>query len=332
MKNNMNLPNFLILSAGKAGTTSLYHYLKQHPEIYMSPIKEPGFFAFEGETLDFSEPGSRILNSLIITDYHQYCALFEGVSNEKAIGEASNKYFTVPKAVDRIKHYLPNVKLIFVLRDPVDRAYSWYMMGIRDNVEPLSDFRSAIRDSEKRRRENRGNDYITSGYYYQPLKRYYERFHQDRIKIFLYEDMQNDPVKFLKDIFRFLEVDETFMPDMSMRYNISGTPQYQWLHSLLTLRPLEILRKWGKASQGKALHSVAVPIKGIEFVDFESSHSLIKKLKLESFIKRLIQFRSRNLVKPKLAPEIREELIALYRDDILKLEGLVKRDLSKWLI
>ena len=122
----MIMPNFLLIGAAKAGTSSLYGYLKQHPQIYMSPIKEPRFFALEGETLNFNGP-TRGINQTSINTLEAYSQLFQKVTTEKAIGEASTIYLSSPKAPERIKHYLPDVKLIAILRDPSERAFSSYM-------------------------------------------------------------------------------------------------------------------------------------------------------------------------------------------------------------
>ena len=123
----MTMPNFLIIGAMRAGTTSLYHYLKQHPQVYMSPVKEPRFFALEGEKPDPGRPTDERLMNHSITDIEAYRALFQAVSKETAIGEASPLYLYSPKAPERIRHYIPDAKLIAVLRDPVERAYSHFL-------------------------------------------------------------------------------------------------------------------------------------------------------------------------------------------------------------
>jgi hypothetical protein len=99
------VPNFLIIGAPKAGTTSLYGYWEQHPQLYMSPRKEPRFFSFEGETL----PNHPILRQAI-TDSESYRALFDGVSNESAIGEATPPYLSNPQAPERIRHHIPRLR------------------------------------------------------------------------------------------------------------------------------------------------------------------------------------------------------------------------------
>src|SRR3712207_1803805 len=124
----MTMPNFFIIGAQKAGTTSLYHYLKQHPQVYMSPVKEPFFFNHEigpdGEVLKerFGGPG-RSRNPKF-ANLEEYCTLFEAVRDEEAIGEASVLYICVPGTAERIERYAPGAKAIALLRDPADRAYS----------------------------------------------------------------------------------------------------------------------------------------------------------------------------------------------------------------
>ncbi|NEO03736.1 MAG: hypothetical protein F6K50_53185 [Moorea sp. SIO3I7] len=102
----MTMPNFLIIGAAKAGTTSIYRYLKQHPQIYMSPAKEPRFFAFEGENLDFRGLGDEKEADSIVTNIDDYRALFKKVNNQVAIGEASTSYLYIAKSVERIKYYI----------------------------------------------------------------------------------------------------------------------------------------------------------------------------------------------------------------------------------
>ena len=105
----MTLPNFLIIGAAKSGTSSLYMYLKQHPEIFMSTVKEPHFFSFDNESKMTKGPGDPIHEA--ITDFNTYQALFDGVTDEKAIGEASTSYLYRPEAADRIHAIAPRCKV-----------------------------------------------------------------------------------------------------------------------------------------------------------------------------------------------------------------------------
>ncbi len=297
----MRMPNFLIIGAAKAGTSSLYYYLKQHPQIYMSPLKEPKFFALEGEKLDFQGP-DRGINRNSVTSIDSYCELFRDVSNEIAIGEASPLYLYSPKAPGRIKHYLPEVKLIAILRNPVERAFSSFTHLLREGYENLS-FEQALKE-EKNRIQQKWSFlwyYQQKGYYYQQLKRYFDLFDRGQIKVYLYEDLRDNCPNLIQNIYRFIGVDDNFIPDLS-RKNISGTPKSRIIHDLFT------------------------------------KDNLLKSLLKPLFPKQL----RRNLAdsairqnlgsKPVLSLATRHDLYQLYREDILQLQDLIQRDLSHWLV
>jgi len=304
----MTLPNFLIIGAMKSGTTSLYHYLKQHPQIYMSSIKEPNFFALEGSNLEFNgaegkERIQRWVKRESVTSIEEYRALFRRAANETAIGEASPMYLYSPEAPYRIRHYVPEAKLITILRNPVERAYSAFLYMTRDGREPLSEFSQALQAEESRMR---GNwewiwHYRHLGFYYTQLKRYFDVFDRNQIKVYLYEDLRGGLPRVMQDIFRFLEVDESFVPDTSLRHNVSGIPKNGLLPSLIFRRN---------------------PIK-----------AALRPLFPQVLRQRLSgSLRSQYLVEaPPLAPEVRTELLEAYREDVLKLESLIERDLSGWL-
>jgi sulfotransferase family protein len=262
----MTLPNFIILGAAKAGTTALYHYLRQHPRIYLSPLKETNFFALEGETLRFCGPGDHdYVNCLSITTLEGYQAQFDGVAGETAIGEASPLYLYSPKAVERIRHYVPDARLIAFVRDPVDRAFSAFLHLVRDNREPYREFRDGLAAEEERIRAGWEHiwHYKRMGLYHEQLRRYYDAFPAERIRVFLYKDLRREPRRTLEEIFRFLEVDPDFVPDTRERYNVT------------TDLPPE--------------------------------------------------------KRPALRPEVRAELRAYFREDTLRLQDLIGRDLSHWL-
>ncbi|MEQ8999686.1 MAG: sulfotransferase domain-containing protein [Coleofasciculus sp. B1-GNL1-01] len=124
----ITLPNVLVIGAAKAGTTTVYQYLKQHPQVYMSPRKEPHFFSKNG-TKNYPIP--------TLEDYQ---ALFQGASDEIAIGEASTSYLTHSKAAERIQCHIPNAKLIAILRDPAYRTYSLYIMLLMLGKRKLSSY------------------------------------------------------------------------------------------------------------------------------------------------------------------------------------------------
>jgi hypothetical protein len=306
----MTMPNFFIVGAQKAGTTSLYHYLNQHPQVYMSPIKEPFFFDHEmnskGEVVRREFGGHR--QPPRFTNIEEYSVLFEGVRGEKAIGEATPLYIYAPGTAERIERYVPGAKSIALLRNPADRAYSAFLYAVRMGVEPLTDFAQALREEPLRMRN--GWHYVfhyrSRGLYYQQLKRYYEVFGRERLGVWLYEDMREDPASVVQSVFRFLKVDDTFATDTSLRHNPAGVPA--------SVSARAAIRATDKAVW--VLRKVLAP----------TSSTLPLAFKM----RRLVQ--SRVLTEPPpIDPALREGLVEGYKEDILRVQELIGRDLSTWL-
>ena len=306
----MTMPNFFIVGAQKAGTTSLYHYLDQHPQVFMSPIKEPFFFDHEinpeGEVVWRELKGRR--QPPRFASIEEYRALFEGVRGEKAIGEASPLYIYAPGTPERIERYAPGAKSVVLLRHPAERAYSAFLYAVRIGAEPLTDFAQALRAEPQRVRD--GWHYVfhyrSRGLYYNQLKRYYEVFGRERVGAWLYEDMREDPTGVARSVFRFLQVDDTFVADTSSRHNQAGVPASVSARAAMkaTDRAVGALRK------GLAPTSSVLP--------------------LAYKMRRAVQ--SRVLTRPPpIDPGLREDLTRSYEEDILRLQELIDRDLSAWL-
>ena len=297
----MNQPNFLIIGTVKAGTTSLNSWLKQHPEIYMAPNKETHFFSLAGENLDFLPDNDRLKDFLAQrqTTIDAYRQQFEGVTNEVAVGEASPFYLYHPQSPERIYQHLPDAKLIAILRNPMERAYSNFLHHLRDDMEPLTDFAKALQQEEERISNGWwwGYYYTKLGFYYEQLQRYLDRFEPSQLKVYLYEDLSNHPLNLLQDLFQFLNVDDSFTPDISIRYNATGVPKNKLLSSLIKSR-------FAKAS--------------------------MKRLP-EQLRKQFVDLDRQNLIKPTLPSAVRKQLIEVYREDILKMQNFLQRDLSHWL-
>lgn len=294
----MKLPNFLIIGAAKAGTTALHTYLQQHPQIYMTPSKETNFFAFEGEKLNFQGPGDRAIADFSITQLSRYQAEFAGVTTETAWGEACPLYLYSTKAVERIQTYIPHARLIVILRNPVDRAYANFLHLVRDDREPLLDFGQALQAEPQRLEQNWEWfwHYIQLGYYATQLKRYYQKFDPSQIRVYLYEDLQNNPIALIQDICRFLGVEDNFVPNMKIRPNKSGKPKNKLLHQILT--------------KPNPLKTALKPL-------------------FPAYLRQKIQHQ--NLAQPELNREMRQYLTELYREDIQECQELLGRDLSSWL-
>jgi hypothetical protein len=299
------MPNFLIIGAAKAGTTSVWRQLKQHPQIFMHPKKQLNFFALEGEDLGFRGPGPADSTLHSITSIDAYRAQFDEVTNETAIGEASNLYLYSAGAAGRIRHYLPHAKLIAILRHPADRAYSRFLHLVREGREQITDFGLALEEEEKRVRDHWWPDfhYVRMGLYHAQLKPYFELFPRSQLRIYLHEDLKSDLNGVLRDVFRFLEVDDTFVPDTAIKYNVSGVPKNKALH--LILQELRSIRPFAE--------------------------QFIPERQRQHILRVASAIHNRNLIKPRLSPEIRAGVIERYREDTLELQELIQRDLSAWL-
>jgi hypothetical protein len=233
----MKMQNFIVIGTAKSGTTSLYHYLKQHPQIYMSPLQEPKFFAFEeGEKPNFNGPGDTNANSHVITNLEIYLKLFAERKDEVAIGEISPSYLYCQNVPERIKKILPDVKLIAILRNPVDRAYSNYLHLLASGRETLTSFEKALQVEEERICSNWEYfwHYKSQGFYYKQLKRYFNLFDKKQIEVYLYEDYQFNPLSVLQNIFSFLNVNSSFLPNISEKHNATKVPKSIAIHKFIT--------------------------------------------------------------------------------------------------
>jgi hypothetical protein len=217
------LPNFLIIGAMKAGTTSLYNYIRMHPDIYMCPEKEPHFFS---------------VDSNWAKGISWYESLFNGRRKQKALGEASVTYMRYPQFPNvpaRIHQTLPNVRLICLLRNPVARVYSHYFHLYREGLEERSlegalsakqgllPGRLAIpplADLPSNDPLVRVNEYIAFSLYWRQIEHYLQYFPRKQLLIILFEEMVENPAATLRSVYNFLEVDESFEPKhMNQAFN-----------------------------------------------------------------------------------------------------------------
>ena len=301
----MEIPNFLIIGAAKSGTTALYRYLKQHPEIYMPDRKEPHHFSFDDITKNTNGPGDYVRTA--ITDKQEYQSLFSNVKNQKAVGEASPTYIYVPGTAERINSELPNSKVIAILRHPADRAFSAYMHLVRDGHETILDFQKALNRENERIENNWGPiwHYQKAGLYYEQLMPYFKLFRKNQIMIIIYDDYKKDPAKINRSIFKFLEIDENFLPDMSAKPNVSGIPKNKHLQKIMS-----------------------------NFFDRDNIiRTVSRNLFSEEIRWRFTSYmRNQNLQQIKMSLEVRSGLVDYFRNDINNLQYLIDRDLSHWLI
>lgn len=291
------LPKFLIIGAAKSGTTSLYYYLKQHPEIFMPEWKEPHYFIADP---DFSL--HRVKSKKL------YERLF-AKANHKAVGEASTGYLENKESPRLIKNTLGQIKIkiLIILRDPVFMAYSLYHHNLRKHGETLSTFESALSAEDKRRQSIEFRKkcygyhalyyYYHFGLYYEQVKRYLETFGEENVKIFLYDDLKQDPIGITQEAYRFLGVDNGFVPEIKIHNPAGGI--------------LSIPRFWS---------DYGLFIKTLQFV---FSKNILKKL---PHLLRNIERKPPGPINPQTEQALRKRFFS----DVCNLELLIKRDLSAW--
>ncbi len=313
------LPNFFIVGVPKAGTTSLYHHLSQHPDVYMSPLKETSYFSPEMR-IELLAPelralGDRSAQNLrkyldspspllepyfggVVTGWADYCRLFKGVGEETAIGEATPGYLWSQTAATRIAARFPEARIIAILRNPADRAFSQYLQMSNTGTYRVS-FQAhlgACLASSATEEINMLHPFLEYGLYAAQLHRYRDVFPAAQIGVWLYEDTRRPC--FLGDVFEFLGVDRSFRPDTSKRYLEQRVPRTPYLN--------RILQRPGVAAGLRSL--VPQPMR--------------------SALRSLV-YRSRGSVA--MSNRERSMLIDHYREDIGKLEGMLGKDLSGWL-
>jgi hypothetical protein len=218
-------PDFFIVGAAKSGTTSIYHYLKEHPSIFMPVLKEPRFFTYYGEnSLDICQR----LKAKVVTDENEYISLFKDAENSQIKGEASPIYlFLYQKTIENMSKLVPDYsekKIIIILRNPVARAFSHYRMYLVGRAD--KDLFSHVVKNKKRDNLTALNpfyDYISPGFYYSQVKAYMNSF--NNVFICLYEDLKHNPQELMKNLYTFLNVDSEFTPNYQIIYNQGGVKE-----------------------------------------------------------------------------------------------------------
>lgn len=292
----MTLPNFIIIGAAKAGTTALYWYLAGHPEVFMSAVKETNWFAYATDDRGRPVYGDSRLHHFPVKSASAYENLFRDAGDAIAIGEASPIYLECPSSAARIHASVPDARIICGLRNPVDRAYSDYLMYLRGRGERLDPEDLAVTADWMRA----DSHWMRVSRYHDALRRYYALFPRERIHVFRFDDLKRSPRGMVRDVYRFLGIDAEHVPDFATPYNVGGMPANALLERLFT--------------SGAAIRTTIEPWlpKGIT-----------------RWARRL---RASNMQKaPRLPADARRHLMAHFRDDILRTMELTGIDLRDWL-
>ncbi|MBT3191373.1 MAG: hypothetical protein HN341_02340 [Verrucomicrobia bacterium] len=289
----MPIPTFLIVGAAKAGTTSLYHYLKQHPDVFMPKLKEPHYFAQFADELCKKQ-------FYFLREWNEYLALFEGAGTAKAIGESSVSYLCHSGTAQRIRDRLPDVKIIICLRNPVERVFSHFLMDIRDGKLPCAAelLPTVLADDDiPEKMWGSCNLFLECGRYARQVAEYFEVFGRDSVRVILYEDFKTNPIETLHDLYAFLGINTDFTPQIGKVFNTYAKPRSALLAPIYSSYQI---RRLGK----------------LIFPDQWKQRILGLFLKREP--------------KPEMTEVEMTTLYELYQADVEALEDLLGFDLSAW--
>jgi Sulfotransferase family len=231
----VRLPNFLIVGAAKSGTTSLHYYLQQHPDIYLPAQKELHYFAREHMLRLAGGPGDRNVLSYVCCTKEEYESAYFKVAQQSAVGEISPSYLYFSDVSEGIKKELHDPKIIMILRNPIEKAFSQYMHLVRDNREML-DFYDAL--MAERERIERGWAamwrYAESSLYTSRVQQYLDVFGDRNVRIFLYDDLVKSPKGLVRELLEFIGVESQRAIDFAKVHNRSGKPRSRFVSNLLT--------------------------------------------------------------------------------------------------
>lgn len=311
-----NLPGVFIVGAAKAGTTSLYHIMKAHPQIYMSPVKEPNYFS-DDTVVELLRPSLKkrlkaqqiekfiegemknTIHTAYIRDFEVYKKLFRNIGQKKIAGEASVSYLYSKTAAKNIFYLIPEAKIIIILRDPIQRAFSHYLMDLQ-LAFTTGTFASALSQDMEVQTKSWGvsSHYIETGLYAEQVKRYLDVFPASQVKIVLYDDLKKKLFDIIKELYAFAGVDDSFIPEISEKYNTAIIPRSEIASYALKFNRLRIAaRKLLKGSLKRNIKKIF--------------------LKTDEL--------------PQITSDEKKLLRTYFKNDVSRLEKMIKRDLSSWL-
>jgi sulfotransferase family protein len=286
-------PNLFIVGAPKSGTTSLYWYIHDHPDVFMSDMKEPMYFSSDV----YRGPRNRFDYG---PDEDQYLALFAGASDEKYVGEASTHYLAAPPTPARIHDFQPEARIVCILRDPIEMAYAWHGERVYRSVEPREPFSLELLNTD------RGRKYLEIGCYGTQLTRYFGTFGRERVKVIIFEDFAAKTAAEFRGVLEFLEIDPDYQPDtFEARNSVTAKSRLvPWLHSRPARRAASVLRGVG----GERLATgVSKTLRALPVVNSRKP-------------------------RPPLQPAVRQRLLDVYAGEIERAGELLGRDLTAlWL-
>jgi hypothetical protein len=283
-------PNLFIAGAPRCGTTSMWSYLKDHPQVFMSEEKELYFFDSDLWTRKEWAP-----------TLEQYLANFSAAGDRKVVGEATPSYLRSPRAPEAIKRFNPEARIVIMLRNPLDVMYSLHSQGLRYGTEPISDFEAALQADAKRvGRESLGYREFTS--YPGQIRRYFRLFGRETVHTIIFDDMSASPGAVYRELLRFLGVDPGFIPNFKIvNANINVL---NWRLQTRIAHPPQALRR--------------------------IAHAVLPKPLRSRIQRSLVSSNLREAPRAPMGPELRKRLQKEFEPQVEELSRLLGRDLSGW--
>lgn len=295
--------DFIGLGAAKSGTTWISKCLEEHPQVCFSKPKETVFF--NREVIIFREPNIFTNKNKCFSEYRtkgitEYAKYFKHCNKKNIKGEWSVEYLNDPLTASEIKGEFPDVKLLICLRNPIERAYSHfhYFQHIHKFETSSMSFEEAL--------VKHPIPYIYKSLYYSRLKPYFELFPRENILILIYEDIKENPKRFIRNIYKFLEIDEFFIPS-SLDKKINNVTALKYPHLIKVYPTISNLLR--KIKLGFLIR-------------------IFKKTRLKKIIK--LTESKKTLERSPIKHETREYLQSKFKEDIENLEKLVGRNLDIW--
>jgi hypothetical protein len=306
---SIRVPDFLIVGAARSGTTMVYFFLERHPRIFMPREKEPMFFSVYGQGWSQIDVRTGRRATYVVENIDEYLDLFRPARNDQLIGEASTRYlYQYPATIENIREIYgekaADVKIIILLRNPADRAWSNYLLKRRNGEEGLP-FEQAIREEVVRERLQKhytvGFDYLGFGGYFRQVESYLNNF--PHVKILLFEDVIRNLTRAKQEICEFLGVEAPQVDRTEKRLNVSGSPK--------SLPAAVLANRIYRPGRLKSVAKLLVPYKMRAALKYRLSERILRPERMDI--------------------ELRNRLAEFYRDDILDLSRLIRKDLSGWL-
>jgi len=291
------IPDFFIVGAPKCGTTSLFEYLTEHPQVFLAP-KELHFF------------GSDLYPAERVRDESKYLQLFASATTEKRVGEASVWYLYSKQAAGEIQRFSPAASIIISLRNPVDMIHSLHSQLVYAGIEDITDFERAVRAETKLGHGFRlwngqvvsETRYLEAGGYCEQVERYLNVFGREKVKVVIFDDLKEDPLSVYREVCKFLEVSWDFVPKLRI-VNPNKKVRSKTLRAIMREPP--------------------TPIKAL-------GRLVLNPRRRQNALARLQRLNTKRVPRPPMPQSLREHLQSYFAPDVERLSNLLNRDLTHW--